>query len=626
MKIFTQKIAVSCVAVVMWLASGSAVAQQANSPLERRADRAFIRGDYDKAMELNRQADEKLPEGTLQKSRLELKMARMYILLQQPTRAIEYYETVRHVADTLLTVDDVCLYIDALRNTGEAQRAEVVARSYAFRSPYSRNQRYMNTFYSLSNRQHYYAKGDAEYKVKLWEGSTSLPEYWLGNFDGSAFYAVSHSPIQDPLKVFYHRTQYFALGDNEMPVPLRSIPRELQIGPVAFSKDKSMMVSTGIDYKSNDRIVDLYETRAMFSTQLYYSVIDTKRGGWSNFKPLFPYQQGSCYAHPALFNNDRSLVFSSNRPGGYGGMDLYVCHWDETARKWGDPVNLGPTVNTEGDEIYPLIVNGYLFFSSNGQEGYGGYDIYRISFGHNIVLAGSLFHYPYPVNSVANDFGVYFAGGKEGYFISDRRGAEGRDDIYTFDGSVSPLGSDRAIGVSSEYSAMMGNLNLITGLGNSNTQTFEKDLLVTPVYAVPDAGEVLLSIYFDFNSYVIDSESLIQLRNLIADKGVNSVQELGVIGYADELGSMPYNQRLSERRAQTVAKFLTKNGIKPALFVEGRGQIQLSPSDFREEMEREGLSVRTNHIEMGSVSGLDLDERIKLNRKARRVDVIVKKK
>ena len=84
------------------------------------------------------------------------------------------------------------------------------------------------------------------------------------------------------------------------------------------------------------------------------------------YVPAFPQEEMSSYAHPYLFNEGKSLLFTSDMPGGCGGFDLYVVHWDEEAQAWGTPVNLGPDVNTEGDEIFPVIYKGRLIFSSNG--------------------------------------------------------------------------------------------------------------------------------------------------------------------------------------------------------------------------------------------------------------------
>lgn len=595
---------------------------------ENKANRAFIRGDYDKAMKLFSQADKKLAKDADQKLRMKLKMARLYILLQSPYEAITYYDAVRNVSDTMLTVNDVCFYIGALRQSGQNQQAEVVARQYAFLSPYSRNQRYLNTLYSLSNLQRYYGKGDSDYSVKLLEKSSPVQEYWLGKWDGQMFYAVSNSRINDPLKIFYHQTQYYAL-ESDKPMPFKSIPRELQSGPVAFSDDNKLIVTTGISYRPSDRIGDIADGRGMFVTQLYHSTIDSRSNGWHRFEPLFEHQEGYNYAHPAFFNGGKSLVFSSDRPGGYGSMDLYISHWDETAKKWSDPVNMGPVVNTEGDEIFPRIVDDGLYFASNGLEGYGGYDIYRVSFGRNLVLAGSLFHYPYPINSVSNDFGIFFDN-DTGYFISDRRGFDGKDDIYTFDASISPLSSESAIGVSDEYSAMAGNLNMIRGLKSSNTQTFEKEMPITPMYRVPDEGEVLLSLYFDFNHSVLDTEAVAALRSLLDNPSLDYVKELYVLGYADEFGSEQYNMRLSQKRAQSAAEFMRNSSVEiPLLFVEGKGKLMLSPSEYAEALNQTknkgGIPVR-QEIRTAVPAYPSFEDRVKLNGKLRRVDIIVKKK
>lgn len=147
--------------------------------IERSADVNFVRGDFRRAMTLYRRAlaaiekkydNERLPleqRKALYGDRnvLALKMARNYILLQDPENAVTYYEKVCAAADTLMTVNDVCFFVDALRRLGNNQQAEIAARNFAFRQPYSRNQRYINTLASLSNVQRYYGRGDADYRV-----------------------------------------------------------------------------------------------------------------------------------------------------------------------------------------------------------------------------------------------------------------------------------------------------------------------------------------------------------------------------------------------------------------------------------------------------------------------------
>lgn len=595
--------------------------------LEMKADRLFIKGDYRRAMTIYEQAGSKIHDGSGQKLRLNLKMARLYTLLQQPRLAISAYDRVYQRVDTMLTINDVCFFLDALRQNEETQKAEIVARNYAFKSPYSRNQRYLNILQALSNQQHYYNKGDSDYAVTLLEKNGPLPEYWVGKWAGQTFYAISHSPLQDPLKIYYHRTQYFSFKNEMSLIPFKSIPRELQSGPVTFSPNMQLMIATGISYRNTGRIINPGQDRSMYVTQLYYSVINPKSGGWHRFIPLSGHQDGtSSYAHPAFTENGKSLIFSSDCPGGYGGMDLYRIDWMEAEQRWSDPVNLGNLVNTEGDEIYPQVFGDNLYFSSNGQEGYGGYDICRITFTDQQVVPGTLFHYAYPINTAHNDFGLYLDG-EVAYFISDRRGASGKDDIYTFDHASTALGRDDFIGVSKEHSAMTGKLSVVEGLNSGLPGEREKELIMTPTYRIPAEGELLLSIYFDFNSHSVDPESIVKLNALITDPGIRQVEGLEVVGYADEFGSQFYNQKLSTQRARAVADILQSGGIPAELYVEGRGKLILSAEELRSEWEKNrGIPFPASGELKSKQESLSVPERIRINRKARRVDIIVKEK
>ncbi len=386
------------------------------------------------------------------------------------------------------------------------------------------------------------------------------------------------------------------------------------------------MIATALVYRTTDRIISTDLDAGLFVNQLYYSRFDSVRGRWSDFQSLFEHQEGHSYGHPAFFNNGKSLIFSSDREGGYGGMDLYMTHWDEQKGNWGEPVNMGRAVNTEGDEIYPRVVGDALYFASNGMEGFGSYDIYRMSMVDDILVPGTLFHYPYPVNSVYNDFGIFFDGAK-GYFISDRRGIAGKDDIYTFDNTISPLSSKSAIGVSAEYSAMVGNLNLISGLGNSNTESYEAQIIESEIYPQPSVGDILISVFFDFNSDALNKESLDKLCNVVESMAFNNLKEISVFGYADEFGTEKYNLGLSEKRAMAVAKALVELGAEPTLYPEGKGRLKVPREAFMEALRKKkehstGINVpEDQHIPVA----LTFEEQTEVTRKARRVDVVVRK-
>lgn len=135
------------------------------------------------------------------------------------------------------------------------------------------------------------------------------------------------------------------------------------------------------------------------------------------------------YAHPAISYDDRVLYFSSDMPGGLGGMDLWMVKIENG--KWGTPMNLGSNINTAGNEVFPYVEdNGKLYFSSDGLGGLGGLDIFEaIGMGStwNVRNLGA------PINSSGDDFGITFEDYLNGYFSSNRGGLSQNDDIYRFE-------------------------------------------------------------------------------------------------------------------------------------------------------------------------------------------------
>ena len=197
-------------------------------------------------------------------------------------------------------------------------------------------------------------------------------------------------------------------------------------GPLTFDMSGNTMYFTRSNYvngrvqKSEDGWVKLRILKA------------TKEGdNWDQVQDL-PFNGNEFETcHPSITPESNRLYFSSDRPGGQGGMDIYYV--DKSGDDWGDPVNLGPAVNTEGDEIFPFIhADGTLFFSSDSRDGLGKLDIYftRENAGGTWKEAKNLGE---PFNSEADDFGMIVdLETKNGYFSSDRKNGQGKDDIYNF--------------------------------------------------------------------------------------------------------------------------------------------------------------------------------------------------
>jgi len=195
-------------------------------------------------------------------------------------------------------------------------------------------------------------------------------------------------------------------------------------GPSSFNTEGNFMVFTRNNYsgKSTDNRIKL---------QLFES--ELQGNTWSEAKPL-PYNSDEySVGHPTLTADGKMLYFASDMEGGIGGVDIYVSNRSADG-SWSQPINLGKTVNTEGNEMFPFIhSDGVLFFASDGLPGLGGLDVFAVQI-KEAQVNGAPQNLGSPVNSSFDDFALILnAEQKGGYFSSNRKEGKGDDDIYYFD-------------------------------------------------------------------------------------------------------------------------------------------------------------------------------------------------
>jgi outer membrane protein OmpA-like peptidoglycan-associated protein len=222
---------------------------------------------------------------------------------------------------------------------------------------------------------------------------------------------------------------YAELDPNGLPGRPQSFSTEINSayheGPVSFNRQGDRIFFTRTNMWRGVRRAD---RRGRSGLKIY----EAERGlfDWENIVELpFNSDNFSCM-HPALSADESKLFFASNRPGGYGGMDLYVSEWRDG--QWQDPINLGPEVNTSENEAFPFFhESGVLFFASEGHSGRGGLDLFLIDMSGR--KWGQVYSLGSPFNSAADDLGlVLLPDGQRGYFTSSREGGFGQDDIYMF--------------------------------------------------------------------------------------------------------------------------------------------------------------------------------------------------
>jgi outer membrane protein OmpA-like peptidoglycan-associated protein/tetratricopeptide (TPR) repeat protein len=213
---------------------------------------------------------------------------------------------------------------------------------------------------------------------------------------------------------------YYCDPANRIEEFAQAIRSPLNNGPASFAGNEMFTTTNVAKVRNNQK--DLYKLNIVSST------FDGKR--WKKPSSFVHNSPDYNFAHPAISNDGQRLFFSSDMPGGEGGMDLYYC--DRAGDGWGKPVSLGKLVNTPGHEVFPFIhSDGALYFASNGHEGLGALDIYSTSFSNNEWLLPTALSFP--VNTPYDDFGFILDHDRSrGYFSSNRPGGKGGDDIYSF--------------------------------------------------------------------------------------------------------------------------------------------------------------------------------------------------
>lgn len=303
--------------------------------------------------------------------------------------------------------------------------------------------------------------------------------------------------------------------------------------------------------------------------------------------------------HPAVSPDGRYLYFTSDMPGGYGGLDIWRINLQE---RGGSLENLGPQINTVGNESFPYVrSDSLLYFSSDGHPGFGGLDMFKARL-NSTGDRWSVDNLGLPLNSASDDFGITFGPGESGFFSSNRNDARGYDHIYSFvlpdlkisiagwvvdkDDEPVPNAVIRIVGndgsnqkeVARDDGSFKFNLQrgvkyvmLAGAKGYLNQKVeFESDSAeedaeygIDFILASISKPSVVENIFYDFDKATLRPESKAALDEIavMLDDNPNVSIEMGA--HTDRKGSDEYNIDLSDRRAKSVVDYLVEKGINP---------------------------------------------------------------
>ncbi len=283
--------------------------------------------------------------------------------------------------------------------------------------------------------------------------------------------------------------------------------------------------------------------------------------GWSRPEPFFLNNENFSVGHAALTPALDTLFFISDMPGGYGGTDIYMCL--RNGDKWFPPVNLGPEINTSGNEMFPFAGwTGLLFFASDGLPGLGGLDIFtvRASGGEWTIPANDVV----PVNSSFDDFAVTtWFGDTTGWFSSNRPEGEGGDDIYCFRKIIRAPAS----ATPSEPKAPVVSPAMPPVVTGPEPPTLPPHLEYNKNYT-------LENILYDFDHWEIRDDAVPALDSLLRIMKAYPVM-VELSSHTDCRGSDEYNLWLSHKRAESAVRYLVDRGIESSrLTVKGFGETR----------------------------------------------------
>lgn len=378
-------------------------------------------------------------------------------------------------------------------------------------------------------------------------------------------------------------------GEWERPEPVDGeLNTEFDEGIVAFSPDAQTMYLTKARRELN----------APTSVEIYTSTRSDAK--WSApVKFEITADTLSTFGHPAVSPDGEYLYFVSDMPGGYGGKDIWRISLKE---RQGSLVNLGPDINTEGNDDFPYVrSDGSLYFSSDGHPGMGGLDIFRATaVGDPADLRWKVENMGFPINSAGDDFGITFGKGEDGFFSSNRGDARGYDHIYSFEYDPVRITIEGLV-MDKDEEPVKNAIIRIVGNDGSNQKEVARDdgsfsfALQRGVKYVMLAGakgylnqkqefasdstmedanywvefilpsiskpSVVENIFYDYDKADLRPESKTALNELIAVLHDNPNVTIEMASHTDRWGSDAYNINLSERRAKSVVDYLVENGI-----------------------------------------------------------------
>jgi len=585
------------------------VSAQKKSRKMVKADQAFTLEQYNKAAELYQKAYQSTKSRSI-KSEIIFKQAECYRFSGNIKRAESYYK--RAIKAKYPDVLVYLKYADMLRMNGNYEEAKDQYQKYIQLNPsdVTGEMGLKSCNYAIS-----WLDNQTRYKVEIMplvnsRFSDFSPSFGNGEYSEIYFTSSRNGGFSNKIddRTGETFTDLYSSKLNKkgkwsvpemLPEPINTEGNE---GSVALNKRGTTMYFTKCDVQKKKAL----------GCSIYVSNRKGKIWGPPTLLQI-KVDSNTTLGHPTINEDESILIFSSDLSGGYGGKDLWIVKQQKRG-KWSAPVNLGPAVNTKGDEMFPFLhSDGTLYFASTGHIGMGGFDIFKSSLDENDSYS-SITNLKYPVNSSGDDFGMIIEkSGERGYLTSDRKGGKGGDDIYQFE--LPPLVlSMKGVVTDSKSGVILTNAKVIlsssegvaieTKTDNTGSYNFKLDPLLSYEILVSSEGylnksltettvgidenkvfiidvvmdpvkkEIILPrIEYDFAKWNLRAKSISDLDMLAEALKDNPNVVIELKSHTDFIGNNKSNLWLSQKRADACVSYLVSIGIAPdQLVAVGSGE------------------------------------------------------
>ena len=577
----------------------------AQNQYTKTADKLFNRYEYvDAAKEYL-----KLAEGSKADNYVYKQLAESYYNVFNTKEAVKWYAK---VVEQKQDAETYYKYAQMLKAEGNFKEADKQMQQFAQLAP---NDQRAKTFVSNPNYLPE-LKGQAKlYDIAKSDISSDKTDFGavLTN-DNNVYFASARNTSkrssnfnEEPYLDIYRAT-YNANGTISDAVAVDNLNTRWHDGPASITNDGNTMYYGSESFNEKEFTKDKAKNSKFGKIYLYKA---TKEGDkWANSKPLPFNNKEYDVRNPSISKDGKTLYFSSNMPGGFGGEDIWKV--SVNGDEYGTPENLGAKVNTEANESFPFITDdNILFFSSNGKQGFGGLDVFKIDLnkGSEAMNVGE------PVNTSKDDFAfTYNATKKVGFFSSNR---DGVDNIYkadpvcnvqalvrvkdaktgkviegatvllvdekqkTVSNQTTALNGETLTGVlcNTAYSAQVSKQGYESGVfevAKAENEQVVVEALLTPIMPIITEKEVILQpIFFEFNKSNITAEGAAELDKLVMVMNEYPNMVIFAKSHTDSRGSDKYNMNLSDRRAKSTVQYLISKGIaKDRISGQGFGESE----------------------------------------------------